>query len=57
MEHAKNINVYEENGKYYFEDSQEKIELTENVSADDIYWNDDNGYVLADGRNLMDIAK
>ena len=46
---------YEEDGKYYFEDDNEKAELTE--LPDNIYWDDDKGYLLQHGESLDTIVK
>ena len=51
----KNTNVYEDNGHFFFEDEQDCVEISEMVSVDSITWDERDGYILSDGRNLRDI--
>ena len=51
------INVYrDEDNNIWFEDEQDKVQLTEWVELDEITWDEHEGYILPDGRNLTDIA-
>lgn len=44
------INIYEEGGSWYFEDNQEKVRISKNLTGQ-IAWSDLGGYyVLEDGR-------
>ena len=38
------MNAYEENGKFYFEDSQERVQTTELIDTDVIEYDGENGY-------------
>ncbi|MBS7356075.1 MAG: hypothetical protein KIG86_06515 [Eubacteriales bacterium] len=50
------INVYrDDEGRIWFEDDQENVELTEWVDADTMEYDEHRGYILPDGRNLTDI--
>lgn len=51
------INVYrDEDNNIWFEDEQDKVQLTEWVELDEITWDEHEGYILPDGRNLTDIV-
>ena len=48
--------IYEDDNKVWFEDELFKVELSEYVSENDIYYDEHKGYFLPDGRNLFDIV-
>ena len=51
------INVYrDEDNNIWFEDEQDKVQITEWVEIDEIAWDEHEGYILPDGRNLTDIV-
>ena len=49
------VRWYEENGKFFFEDDNERVELIE--LPDDIYWDNDKGYLLKFGQSLDTIVR
>ena len=38
------MNAYEENGKFYFEDDQAKVQTTELIDTDAVEYDGENGY-------------
>lgn len=57
MEKATGYEIYEEDGQIIFEDNNEKCILSEDIRGQEIYWDENNGYILADGRNITDLIK
>ena len=50
------LESYEEDGKFYFEDSTQKVETSELVDVfDGFCFDDENGYILGDGRLLSSV--
>ena len=49
------VRWYEEKGKFFFEDDNERVELIE--LPDDIYWDNDKGYLLKLGQSLDTIVR
>lgn len=49
------MKVVEEDGRIYFEDEQERVEISEMIDPDKLRYDEYNGYILPDGRNLEDI--
>ena len=38
------MNAYEENGKFWFEDDQAKVQTTELIDTDAVEYDENNGY-------------
>ena len=57
MEKATGYEIYEKDGQIIFEDNNEKCILSEDIRGQEIYWDENNGYILADGRNITDLIK
>jgi hypothetical protein len=48
------LNAYEEDGHYYFEDSNERVETSELVNVYELKWSD-NGWTFEDGRGINSV--
>lgn len=50
------INIYEEGGSWYFEDSQEKVRISKNLTGQ-IAWSDLGGYYVLEDRRYYKLEK
>lgn len=49
------MKVVEEDGRIYFEDEQERVEISEMIDPNELRYDEYEGYILPDGRKLDDI--
>ena len=50
------VDCYTQNGRFFFEDENDVVEVSEWVDVHTLVWDEYQGYILADGRNLRDIV-
>lgn len=45
----------DENGKFWLEDNNDKVETSELVDCDLVEWDEYEGWILPDGRKIWDV--
>ena len=50
------VDCYMQNGRFFFEDENDVVEVSEWVDVHTLVWDEYQGYILPDGRNLRDIV-
>ena len=50
------VDCYTQNGRFFFEDENDVVEVSEWVDVRTLVWDEYQGYILPDGRNLRDIV-
>jgi hypothetical protein len=50
------VDCYTQNGRFFFEDENDVVEVSEWVDVHTLVWDEYQGYILPDGRNLRDIV-
>ena len=50
------VDCYTQNGRFFFEDENDVVEVSEWVDVHTLVWDEYQGYILPDGRHLRDIV-
>ena len=50
------VDCYTQNGRFFFEDENDVVEVSEWVDVHTLVWDEYQGSILPDGRNLRDIV-
>lgn len=50
------VDCYMQNGRFFFEDENDVVEVSEWVDVHTLVWDEYQGYILPDGCNLRDIV-